>query len=115
MSGSGTTAEAARNLGRLALICDHSEEYTCLAEKRLNVRRIGVSRELRVTAEDRAVPLADEWPCLKRQATYAADTMKSKRSDVNQMAFFETPPGGRNGYSDKAGRSVKKSRLTVRA
>jgi len=40
MSGSGTTAEAAKLIGRRAIISDHSEEYTCIAEKRLNVRRI---------------------------------------------------------------------------
>jgi hypothetical protein len=42
MSGSGTTAEAAKLVGRRAIISDHSEEYTCIAEKRLNVRRIAL-------------------------------------------------------------------------
>ena len=40
MAGSGTTGEAARLLGRTAVLCDHSEEYTRLMEKRLGVRRI---------------------------------------------------------------------------
>jgi hypothetical protein len=40
MSGAGTTGEAARDLERLAIICDHSEEYTAIAEKRLGVSRI---------------------------------------------------------------------------
>lgn len=39
MSGSGTTGEAARQLGRTAIICDLSEEYTQIAEKRLGVNR----------------------------------------------------------------------------
>lgn len=40
MSGSGTTGEAARRHGRLAIISDHSEEYTRIAEDRLQVERI---------------------------------------------------------------------------
>lgn len=40
MSGSGTTAEAARNLKRLAIISDCSEEYTQIAEQRTNVKHV---------------------------------------------------------------------------
>jgi site-specific DNA-methyltransferase (adenine-specific) len=40
MSGAGTTGEAARDLDRPAIICDHSEEYTAIAEKRLGVSRL---------------------------------------------------------------------------
>jgi len=40
MSGSGTTADAAKQLGRCAIICDHSEEYTAIAERRLNTPRL---------------------------------------------------------------------------
>jgi hypothetical protein len=41
MSGSGTTGIAARQLGRRAILCDASEEYTKLAEGRLGVQRLG--------------------------------------------------------------------------
>jgi site-specific DNA-methyltransferase (adenine-specific) len=44
MSGSGTTGAAALRLGRRAILCDVSEEYTELAEDRLEVRRIGIHR-----------------------------------------------------------------------
>lgn len=40
MSGSGTTAEAARKHGRIAIISDYSEEYTGIAENRLKVERV---------------------------------------------------------------------------
>jgi hypothetical protein len=40
MSGAGTTGQAARDLERLAIICDHSEEYTAIAERRLGVSRV---------------------------------------------------------------------------
>ncbi|MCI0458391.1 MAG: site-specific DNA-methyltransferase [Gemmataceae bacterium] len=41
MSGSGTTGAAALKLGRRAILCDVSEEYTQLAESRLEVNRLG--------------------------------------------------------------------------
>ena len=42
MSGSGTTAEAARLNNRFSIICDISEEYTEIAENRLGVKRINL-------------------------------------------------------------------------
>ncbi|MCI0485894.1 MAG: site-specific DNA-methyltransferase [Blastocatellia bacterium] len=42
MSGSGTTGEAARRNKRLAIISDHSDEYTKIAEDRLGIERIPV-------------------------------------------------------------------------
>ena len=42
MSGSGTTGESARELGRTAILSDVSEEYTRIAEKRLGVERIPI-------------------------------------------------------------------------
>lgn len=39
MSGSGTTGVVSRKLGRDAILCDLSEEYTCIAEKRLGLTR----------------------------------------------------------------------------
>lgn len=39
MCGSGTTGEACLRLGRRAILCDASEEYTVLTERRLGVSR----------------------------------------------------------------------------
>jgi hypothetical protein len=44
MGGSGTTGEAAVSLGRTAILCDHSEEYTLIMEKRLNAKRIDMAQ-----------------------------------------------------------------------
>jgi len=46
MSGAGTSAEAAHNNERFSIICDISEEYTEMAEKRLGVRRIALPSAL---------------------------------------------------------------------
>jgi site-specific DNA-methyltransferase (adenine-specific) len=48
MSGSGTTGESARELKRAAILCDVSEEYTQIAEKRLGIQRISVPSELEI-------------------------------------------------------------------
>jgi site-specific DNA-methyltransferase (adenine-specific) len=40
MAGSGTTGDVARRLNRKAILCDLSEEYTKIMEKRLGVRRL---------------------------------------------------------------------------
>src|SRR5262249_51543745 len=40
MAGSGTSAVAAKQNGRLCIISDHSEEYTKISEKRLGISRI---------------------------------------------------------------------------
>lgn len=42
MCGSGTTGDAARSVGRKAIICDHSEEYTRLSEERLQIGRVSL-------------------------------------------------------------------------
>ncbi len=47
MSGSGTTGVAALALGRRAILCDVSEEYTQLAEDRLEIHRLGSPAENR--------------------------------------------------------------------
>ena len=39
MCGSGTTGVVCKNLRRRAILCDESEEYVCMTEKRLNLRR----------------------------------------------------------------------------
>ncbi len=46
MCGSGTTGAACRNLHRRAVLCDMSEEYLQMAEKRLNVKRADSSEQL---------------------------------------------------------------------
>lgn len=46
MSGAGTSAVAAYNSERFSIICDISEEYTAIAEKRLGVRRLNLSKSL---------------------------------------------------------------------
>lgn len=45
MSGSGTTGAAALALERRTILCDESEEYTQLAEKRLEIHRLGSRTE----------------------------------------------------------------------
>ena len=40
MAGSGTTAACARKHGMKSIVCDKSEEYICMIEKRLGVRRL---------------------------------------------------------------------------
>lgn len=40
MAGSGTTAVCAKRLGRKAIDCDMSEEYTAMMERRLKISRL---------------------------------------------------------------------------
>lgn len=51
MSGAGTSAVAAYNNERFSIICDLSEEYTAIAEKRLGVRRLDLSQTLLAAME----------------------------------------------------------------
>ena len=60
MSGSGTTAEAAYRNDRYSILCDISEEYTAIAEKRLNVKRVAVDTRLIDTIETFSCGLARE-------------------------------------------------------
>lgn len=46
MSGSGTTGEACLANERYAILCDISEEYTRIAEKRLGVARIDIDQSV---------------------------------------------------------------------
>lgn len=41
MCGSGTTGEVCRKLGRKAILCDESDEYLSITEKRLGIEREG--------------------------------------------------------------------------
>lgn len=40
MAGSGTTAACAMKYGMKSIICDENDEYICMMEKRLNVKRL---------------------------------------------------------------------------
>lgn len=42
MAGSGTTAACARKHGMKSIVCDEKEEYICMIEKRLGVKRLDV-------------------------------------------------------------------------
>jgi site-specific DNA-methyltransferase (adenine-specific) len=53
MSGAGTSAVAAYKNERFSIICDISEEYTAMAEKRLSVRRITLPSTLTRNLESR--------------------------------------------------------------
>src|SRR5205807_955059 len=44
MCGAGTTGEVCRSLGRRAILCDSSEEYIQITEKRLGISRQAPSR-----------------------------------------------------------------------
>ena len=46
MAGSGTAGAVAQDRGFKAVLCDRSEEYTQLIEKRLGIKRLTVDREL---------------------------------------------------------------------
>jgi len=113
MSGSGTTAEAARNMGRCAVICDHSEEYTQIAEKRLNVRRLDIAGEIKaaLAAEPTAAPAP--WPGVQPTARYTVRPCSTDPAMPNQMAFFEKYDSGGNDQSFRGGAvvSVTKSEL----
>jgi site-specific DNA-methyltransferase (adenine-specific) len=52
MSGSGTTGVAALRSGRRAILCDASEEYTGLAEDRLQIDRLGSHSGTRARKSD---------------------------------------------------------------
>jgi hypothetical protein len=52
MCGSGTAGVAARQHGFKAILCDGSDEYTRIVEKRLGVKRLPVSDEIAMFLED---------------------------------------------------------------
>ena len=106
MSGSGTTAEAARGIGRHAVICDHSEEYTEMAEKRLNVRRVDVADEVRAALAAGAVTSPLPWPGVRRATKYSSPPPFPGPATTKQMALLERYDGGGNGpgRTSKAGR-----------
>lgn len=98
MSGSGTTAEAARRLGRHAIICDHSEEYTQIAEKRLGVRRIKLPRDMWLSLTDCVQSLSYDWQITRQTISYPMGNSDVDSSKKHQMAFFENHDNGSNGF-----------------
>lgn len=46
MAGSGTTGVVAKNFGLKAIMCDESEEYIGIMEKRLNIKRLPIHEEI---------------------------------------------------------------------
>jgi site-specific DNA-methyltransferase (adenine-specific) len=97
MSGSGTTAEAARRLGRQVIICDHSEEYTQIAEKRLGVRRISLPCDLSSFLDGCEHSLPYDWKTSRQGVRYAIERSKGDEAATHQMAFFEQHDNRSNG------------------
>jgi len=54
MCGSGTSGVVAKDYEFRAILCDHSDEYTCLAEKRLNIQRLPVQKEIEMLLREGA-------------------------------------------------------------
>jgi site-specific DNA-methyltransferase (adenine-specific) len=108
MSGSGTTAEAARNIGRYAVICDHSEEYTQIAEKRLNVRRLDLAGEIKAALTAQPVASPAPWPGVEATTTYTVRPASTNPARANQMAFFEKYDSGGNGAGKASKAAAKK-------
>ena len=115
MSGSGTTAEAARRLGRHAIICDHSEEYTQIAEKRLGVRRIKLPQDLWSSLTDCAQSLPHDWQIVQQPIRYPIENSDVDSSKKHQMAFFENHENGNSGSRTKQEQSARhRSRTSLR-
>jgi site-specific DNA-methyltransferase (adenine-specific) len=51
MAGSGTAGAVAQHRGFRAILCDRSEEYTQLMEKRLGIGRLSIAREVAALLE----------------------------------------------------------------
>lgn len=114
MSGSGTTAEAARSMGRCAVICDHSEEYTQIAEKRLNVRRLDVGGEIRAALAPQSMAGLAPWPGVERNTRPTVGPACADLVASNQMAFFEKYDGGGNETAKTSKAAAKKPRARSR-
>ncbi|SOC26746.1 DNA methyltransferase [Thalassospira xiamenensis] len=56
MSGSGTTGAVCRDRGFKAILCDGSDEFTALCEKRLGVKRLEVSALIEATLDREHAP-----------------------------------------------------------
>ena len=75
--GSGTTGAVCRDLGRRAILCDASEEYTRMTEKRLGVKRTTQPEPAPILARDRP-----RKPKPARRAGKTARKRKQTRSDA---------------------------------
>ena len=84
MSGSGTTGEACIANERFAILCDISEEYTRISEKRLGIARIEINAALLtlLSSAENLLPqkggvLPSKYPCL------AIPRLKSRRNQLD--------------------------------
>ena len=98
-----------------AVICDHSEEYTQIAEKRLNVRRLDLADEIKaaLTAQPMAGPPL--WPGVEPTTRYALRPDSTDLAKANQMALFEKYDGGGNGAGKASKAAAKKPRPKSRS
>lgn len=55
MSGSGTTGEVAKRLNLKALLCDESEEYTQMIEKRLQLKRLALKKDIQYVLNNKSL------------------------------------------------------------
>jgi hypothetical protein len=115
MSGSGTTAEAARSMGRCAVICDQSDEYTQIAEKRLNTRRLDAAEAIKAVLAAEPMAGLAQWPGVERTTRSTVGPGFTEPAMANQMAFFETYDGGGNGSGKASKVAAKKPRAKSRS
>ena len=108
MSGSGTTAEAARRLGRQAIVCDHSDEYTAIAEKRLGVGRIKLPRDLCAALNGCEQALSSNWQTLRQVVRSPMGNSNGDADNKHQMAFFERNDKGSTGSNAGRKRVVQR-------
>jgi site-specific DNA-methyltransferase (adenine-specific) len=54
MCGSGTSGAVSKERGFKTVLCDGSEEYTALVEKRLGVKRLNVGKEISILLKENA-------------------------------------------------------------
>ena len=91
MSGSGTTGVAAREHKRVAILSDHSEEYTQIAESRLGVERVAFSKDLISLLDDESPesvqPLTEEFADLSFTSVHDSQYDTKKRNEVQNPLF----------------------------
>ena len=83
MSGSGTTAKAAYKNERFSIICDSSEEYTEISEKRLGIRRLNLSKKLITNIEDITAELrAKKLKLTFKNGSYLSDFDETQEGQI---------------------------------
>jgi hypothetical protein len=97
-------------MGRCAVICDHSEEYTQIAEKRLSVRRLDVAGEIKAALTAQPMAGTAPWPGVRPTTRYTVQPAPTNPTMANQMAFFEKCDTGGNGAAKASKAAVKKPR-----